>query len=72
MKALLDSQTFLWWNMGDPALSATARTFIGDGRNEIFFSAASAWEIAIQFARGRLALLTGDADLARYDVDVIW
>ncbi len=56
MKALLDTHTFLWWNMDDPQLSKSAREFIADGANEIFFSAASAWEIALKAAKGRLSL----------------
>jgi PIN domain nuclease of toxin-antitoxin system len=56
MKALLDTHAFLWWNMDDPQLSKTARQFIGDGSNDIFLSAASAWEIAIKCASGRLVL----------------
>ena len=56
MRALLDTHTFLWWNLDDPALSDRAREIIGDGRNEIFLSAASTWEIAIKAARGRLTL----------------
>ena len=56
MRALLDTHAFLWWNLDDPQLSEEARTFISTGRNEIFFSAASAWEIAIKAAKGRLEL----------------
>ena len=56
MRALLDTHTFLWWNLDDPHLSATAREFIARGSNEIFLSAASAWEIAIKAAKGRLIL----------------
>lgn len=56
MRALLDTHTFLWWNLNDPALSDAARAFIGDGRNEIYLSAASTWEIAIKTAKGRLLL----------------
>lgn len=56
MKGLLDTHTFLWWNMDDPRLSDTARRFIADGQNEIFVSAASAWEIAIKAGRGSLLL----------------
>ncbi len=56
MKALLDTHTFLWWNLDDPQLSDTVREFISDGRNEIFLSAASAWEIAIKYGNGRLEL----------------
>ena len=56
MKYLLDTHTFLWWCLGAEQLSARARDIISDGRNEIYFSAASAWEIAIKTARGRLTL----------------
>jgi PIN domain nuclease of toxin-antitoxin system len=42
--------------MDDPQLSNAARQFIADGRNELFFSATSAWEIAIKAARGKLTL----------------
>jgi len=56
MRALLDTHVFLWWNMDDPQLSSAAREIITDGHNELFFSAASAWEIAIKTARGKLLL----------------
>ena len=56
MKALLDTHTFLWWNTNDRRLSPAARAFITDGRNQVFLGAASAWEIAIKVARGRLDL----------------
>ena len=56
MKALLDTHTFLWWNMDDPQLSPAARDFILDGGNELFFSAGCAWEIAIKAGRGKLVL----------------
>jgi len=56
VRALLDAHVFLWWNMDAPQLSRVAREFIADGGNELFFSAASAWEIAIKWKRGRLVL----------------
>ena len=56
MKVLIDTHTFLWWNTEDPQLSARAREIIADGRNEVLFSAASAWEIAIKAAKGKLVL----------------
>lgn len=56
MKYLLDTHTFLWWNLDDPQLSARANEIISNGGNEIFLSAASAWEIAIKTAKGRLVL----------------
>jgi PIN domain nuclease of toxin-antitoxin system len=128
MKVLLDTHTFLWWNTDDRRLSSIARDLIADGGNEVFFSVASAWEIAIKTAQGSLILpeppaqyvpsrlhlhrmtilpiqlrhalrvydlpaihrapfdrlliaqsqledlpiLTGDSEIARYDVRVIW
>jgi PIN domain nuclease of toxin-antitoxin system len=56
MRALLDTHTFLWWNTDDAHLSQRARQVISDGSNEIFLSAASAWEIARKTSRGRLTL----------------
>ena len=56
MKALLDTQTFLWWNLDSPELSTSASDFIAEGENILFLSAASAWEIAIKFSKGRLKL----------------
>jgi PIN domain nuclease of toxin-antitoxin system len=56
MRAILDTNIFLWWNTDDARLSDSVRQFIADGRNELYLSAASAWEIAIKAARGRLSL----------------
>jgi len=46
----------LWWSLNAPELSATAREFIADDQHEIFVSAATAWEIAINYGKGRLEL----------------
>lgn len=56
MKLLLDTHTFLWWAVGDPSLSATARTVLADRANEIYLSAVSSWEIAIKVSNGALTL----------------
>lgn len=56
MKVLLDTHTFLWWNTEDPLLSVHAKEIIEDGRNEVYLSAASVWEIVIKTAKGRLVL----------------
>jgi PIN domain nuclease of toxin-antitoxin system len=42
--------------MDDAQLSTLAKEIISDNNNEIFLSAASAWEIAIKTTRGRLTL----------------
>jgi len=56
VRAILDTHVFLWWNTDDPRLSSSIREIIADGRNDLYLSAASAWEIAIKAARGRLTL----------------
>jgi len=56
MRYLLDTHTFLWWNMDDAQLSPLAKELIANGDNEIFLSAATAWEIAIKTGLGRLTL----------------
>lgn len=56
MKVLLDTHTFLWWNMDDPILSTGVKELIGDGENEVYLSAVSVWEIVIKTAKGRLVL----------------
>jgi PIN domain nuclease of toxin-antitoxin system len=54
MKYLLDTHTLLWWLDGDKQLSNDAREIISDPENDIYVSAASAWEIATKYAKGRL------------------
>jgi len=66
VKALLDTHAFLWWISDDRRLSDRAREFIGDGRNELFFSAASGWEISIKAGLGRLEV---PGDLQRFIAD---
>jgi PIN domain nuclease of toxin-antitoxin system len=56
MKLLLDTCTFLWLITDAPDLSAAARQRFADPANEVFLSAASAWEIGIKWRRGRLPL----------------
>lgn len=56
MRYLLDTHTFLWWALNDPQLSPSCRNIISDPTNTIYFSAASAWEIAIKSQIGKLPL----------------
>jgi len=56
MKVLLDTHAFLWWITDDPKLSSRAREIISNIKNELFFSAASGWEISIKVQIGRLKL----------------
>ena len=59
MRALLDTHTFLWWVDGDPLLSPIAHEVLGDKTNDIYFSTAASWEIAIKVSVGQL-LLAGE------------
>jgi PIN domain nuclease of toxin-antitoxin system len=56
VKLLLDTHAFLWWVSDNPKLSPRARRLIAAGTNQVFFSAASAWEIAINTGLGRLTV----------------
>ena len=52
----MDSATLLWWFAGDPRLGDGAREAIEDPSTEAFVSVASAWEISIKHATGKLTL----------------
>lgn len=54
MRALLDTHAFVWWLEGSPRLSRRARSVLEREGNEIFVSAATAWEITTKARLGRL------------------
>jgi PIN domain nuclease of toxin-antitoxin system len=56
MKILMDTCTFLWIACDSPRLSKTAAAVFLDRNNERYLSTASAWEIGIKHAAGRLPL----------------
>ena len=55
MRLLLDTHVLLWAH-ADPGRLAAVRQTLEDTTNELLFSAASAWEIAIKVGLGRLEL----------------
>ena len=61
MRILLDTHTLLWWLAGDKQLSLRARRAIADDANEVFVSAASAWEVT---TKARIGKLPGAGPLA--------
>ena len=63
MRLLLDTCTFLWALSGEPPLPVRVADMVQDPGNDVFLSAASAWEIAIKYAVGKLKL---PADPARF------
>jgi PIN domain nuclease of toxin-antitoxin system len=54
VRLLLDTSTLLWWLADDKKLGGAARGAIADLENEVFVSAASAWEISVKRASGKL------------------
>ncbi len=54
MSLLLDTHALLWWLSDAPTLSNEARDSIGDPSRVVFVSAATAWEISIKKAQGKL------------------
>jgi PIN domain nuclease of toxin-antitoxin system len=53
LKYLLDTHILLWASSRASRLSKAAESLIADTENELFFSAASIWEIAIKSSGGR-------------------
>jgi PIN domain nuclease of toxin-antitoxin system len=79
MKLLIDTCTFLWIARDSPRLSKTAAAMYLDRDNQLYLSAASAWEISIKHASGRLPLpqrpdifvprIRDASDMASFDID---
>jgi PIN domain nuclease of toxin-antitoxin system len=53
---LLDTHALLWFLADDHHLRPAARQLMADPLNDVFVSAASAWEIAIKSGLGKLAV----------------
>jgi PIN domain nuclease of toxin-antitoxin system len=53
MKLLLDTHLLLWAAAEPDRISLRGRKLIDDPRNELLFSAASLWEVAIKRGLGR-------------------
>ncbi|MCC6522820.1 MAG: type II toxin-antitoxin system VapC family toxin [Polyangiaceae bacterium] len=56
MRLLLDTQCWQWMVAASRRLGKRTRALLLDAGNELFLSSASAWEIAIKHALGRLPL----------------
>jgi PIN domain nuclease of toxin-antitoxin system len=53
---LLDTHVWLWWLEGSSAIGPQTRIALGRADTPVWVSVASAWEIAIKVALGRLDL----------------
>ena len=54
MNLFLDTHVLLWWLADDSSLQSAARDAIRDESNIVHVSAATAWEISIKKALGKL------------------
>jgi PIN domain nuclease of toxin-antitoxin system len=54
VKVLLDTPVLLWWLRGDSALSDRVRTLVSGSGAKAYVSSATAWEISIMRALGKL------------------
>ena len=53
MNVLLDTHAIVWVGHDSPNLSTRARSFLLEEADEVFVSAASAWEIAMKVRLGK-------------------
>ena len=68
MRVLTDTHAMLWWLRDDQRLSHRARQILGDGGNELLWSIASSWEIAVKLGLGKMEI---DKPLARLFADLV-
>ena len=56
MRLLLDSHVLIWWLENPDRIARPLRDAISEPANDVFFSAASIWELNIKSALNRLRL----------------
>jgi PIN domain nuclease of toxin-antitoxin system len=69
MRVLLDTHVLLWALAEPTIMDAQTRAAIEAGDNEVLFSAASIWEIAIKAGLGRPGFAFDPADITRAALD---
>jgi len=65
MRLLLDTHLLLWALAEPEKLASTVRKLIEDPENEVLFSAASIWEVAIKAGLGRADFAVHPEEVAR-------
>ena len=56
MRLLVDTHIGIWWLGDNPRLSDRARKLVQNGHNQLLWSLASSWEIAVKVNIGKLEL----------------
>ncbi|MGA7867626.1 MAG: type II toxin-antitoxin system VapC family toxin [Stellaceae bacterium] len=70
MRVLLDTHVLLWALAQPHRLDEETYATIENGANEVLFSVASIWEIAIKAGLGRRDFAVKPAEIARTAVDI--
>jgi PIN domain nuclease of toxin-antitoxin system len=63
VRILIDTQCWLWMLMAPERFSNTSLAMVRSRENDLYLSAASAWEIAIKYGLGKLRLPAHPVDL---------
>ena len=69
MKLLLDSHVALWALINSPRLSDVVRDMIRDEKNDVYFSAATVWEIAIKHRLARKDMPVSGQEASEYFIE---
>jgi PIN domain nuclease of toxin-antitoxin system len=69
MRLLVDTHVLLWAAAEPERLPASFRERLESPANEVLFSAASIWELAIKMQMGRLSLAIQPEEIARTAVE---
>lgn len=73
MKLLLDTHIAIWAIENNPRLPKKALLLIDDRGNDIYYSTASAWEVAIKHAiRPNSMLMSGDEFMSYCEASGFW
>lgn len=56
MKLIVDTHTLVWMLHDSPELSQRVRVLVRDRGNDVLLSVASAWELSVKYALGKVDL----------------
>jgi PIN domain nuclease of toxin-antitoxin system len=56
MNYLLDTHTFIWSIVNTEKMSAPIKKILEDGRNNVYVSVVSFWELSIKYSLGKIQL----------------
>lgn len=72
MKYILDTHTWIWWNMNHQKLSEKAKKVIADlsGYQEMLLSAISIWEFSKLLEKGRFGISIDPEDWIQQALDM--